>query len=100
MERSSTVLEIDERKIIQAFDYSRKLLISGELPQLHQLVNMYVDEVVVYPDSVSVKMNIINGIQANSGNEELDKLGNIDKEAFSVIEDAHRSEVIKNRPDK
>lgn len=27
-------------------------------------------------------------------------LGNIDKEAFSVTEDAHRSEVIKNRPNK
>lgn len=100
MERSSTVLEIDESKIIRAFDYSRKLLISGELPQLHQPVNMYVDEVIVYPDSVSVRINIINEIQANSGNEELDMLGNIDKEAFSVTEDAHRSEVIKNRPNK
>lgn len=100
MERSSTVLEIDESKIIRAFNYSRKLLISGELPQLHQPVNMYVDEVIVYPDSVSVRINIINGIQANSGNKELDMLGNIDKEAFSVTEDAHRSEVIKNRPNK
>lgn len=94
-QRRSTTLEIDESEIIKAFDYSRQLLISGELPQLHQLVNLYIDEVTVYPDSVSVKLNMINGIQANSNSEELEKLGNIDKEAFSITEDADRKKVIK-----
>ena len=46
-------------------------------------------------DSVSVKLNMINGIQANSNSEELEKLGNIDKEAFSITEDADRKKVIK-----
>lgn len=94
-QRRSTTLEIDERELIKAFDYSRQLLLSGELPQLHQLVNLYIDEVTVYPDSVSVKLNMINGIQANSSSEELEKLGNIDKEAFSITEDADRKKVIR-----
>lgn len=77
------------------FRTGRQLLISGELPQLHQLVNLYIDELTVYPDSVSVKLNMINGIQVNSDSEELEKLGNIDKEAFSITEDADRKKVIK-----
>ena len=50
----------------------------------------------VYPYSVSVKLNMINGIQANSNSEELEKLGNIDKEAFSITEDADRKKQSNN----
>lgn len=82
-QRRSTTFEIDESEMIKAFDYGRQLLISGELPQLHQLVNLYIDEVTVYPDFISVKLNMINGIQANSNSEELERLWNIDKEASS-----------------
>lgn len=91
--RKSTELNIDTEQIIRAFNYSRELLLSGKLPKLKQLINLYVERVDIYPDSVSVTLNIIGGIQAKSDNEELSKLDQIHADSLKICDQISRKEI-------
>ena len=57
--RQSTELNIDTEQIIRAFNYSKELLLSDKLPMLKQLINLYVERVDIYPDSVNVSSVLI-----------------------------------------
>ena len=54
LERRSARVDIDEEQIKRAFDYGRELLLSGKIPRLRQLIELYVERVEILPDSVSV----------------------------------------------
>ncbi len=74
LERESAKVDVDEALIIRAFEYGKQLMESGEIPNLRQLINLYVDRIDVFPDSISVSFNLLRGLQAKEGGEVLDKL--------------------------
>lgn len=93
LERKSTELEIDERQIIRAFNYGKELLLSGKLPKLKQLINLYVEGIYIYPNSVSVVLNVLNSIQANSDDEQLSQIGKSYSEALIIKENISRKDI-------
>lgn len=94
LERKSAKVDISESQIERAFDYGRELLQSGQIPHLRQLVELYVDRVDIYPDSVSVTLNVLRGIKANENGKELDKLNRTNPDAFRIKRQADRNEVM------
>ncbi len=94
LERKSAVIDIEAEQIERAFDYGRELLISGKLPHLKQLIELYVERIDIYPESVSVTLNILRGLQANESGKALDKLNRTYPKALSITETVNRSEVV------
>lgn len=94
--RQSTELDIDTEQIIRAFNHSKELLLSGKLPKLKQLINLYVERVDIYPDSVNVTLNVIGGIQAGADTEELSKLDSIPADSLKIQDSISRKEIIKD----
>lgn len=94
MKRKSTELDIDEKQIIRAFNYGRQLLLSGKLPKLKQLINLYVEGIYIYSDSVNVVLNVLNSIQANADDEQLSKLNKSYSDALKIEESISREDII------
>ena len=94
LERKTSKVDIDEEQISRAFDYGRELLLSGKIPRLRQLIELYVERVEILPDSVSVTLNILRGLQANENGCALDKLNRTNHEALRSTRQADRDEVI------
>jgi site-specific DNA recombinase len=53
--------KIDEEEIVAAYRRAKELYESRELPELRQIINLYLDEVIVYPEYVEIRMNNIPG---------------------------------------
>ena len=94
--RQSTELDIDTEQVIRAFNHSKELLLSGKLPKLKQLINLYVERVDIYPDSVNVTLNVIGGIQAKADNADLSKLESIDTSSLKIKNNIPRKEIFKD----
>ena len=56
-ERSAEESELDEDAILAAFRQAQKMFHNGTLPQMEQIINLYLDRVVVFPDYVEVHLN-------------------------------------------
>lgn len=94
LERQSTVVDIDEDLIIRAFEYGKELLESGEIPNLRQLINLYVERIVIYTDRIDVSFNLLRGLQVQENGANLDKLNRTSPEALVLTESASRNDII------
>ena len=56
-ERSTEESELDEEGILAAFRQAQKMFHNGTLPQMEQIINLYLDRVVVFPDYVEIHLN-------------------------------------------
>lgn len=56
-ERSAEESELDEDAILAAFRQAQKMFHNGTLPQMEQIINLYLDRVVVFPDYVEIHLN-------------------------------------------
>ena len=56
-ERSTEESELDEEGILTAFRQAQKMFHKGTLPQMEQIINLYLDRVVVFPDYVEIHLN-------------------------------------------
>ena len=56
-ERSAEESELDEDAIFAAFRQAQKMFHNGTLPQMEQIINLYLDRVVVFPDYVEIHLN-------------------------------------------
>ena len=56
-ERSAEESELDEDAILTAFRQAQKMFHNGTLPQMEQIINLYLDKVLVYPDYVEIHLN-------------------------------------------
>ena len=56
-ERSTEESELDEEGILTAFRQAQKMFHNGTLPQMGQIINLYLDRVVVFPDYVEIHLN-------------------------------------------
>lgn len=60
-EASLVARKLDEEEIVAAYRRARELYDSRELPELRQLINLYLDQVIVYPEYVEIHINSIPG---------------------------------------
>ena len=56
-ERDTKENDLDEEAIRAAFRQTQKMFHSGTLPQMEQIINLYLDKVLVYPDYVEIHLN-------------------------------------------
>ena len=56
-ERGTKEDDLDEEAIRAAFRQAQKMFHSGTLPQMEQIINLYLDKVLVYPDYVEIHLN-------------------------------------------
>ena len=56
-ERDTKENELNEEAIRAAFRQAQKMFHSRTLPQLEQIINLYLDKVLVYPDYVEIHLN-------------------------------------------
>ena len=56
-ERGTKEDDLDEEAIRAAFRQTQKMFHSGTLPQMEQIINLYLDKVLVYPDYVEIHLN-------------------------------------------
>ena len=56
-ERGTKENDLDEDAIRAAFRQAQKMFHSGTLPQMEQIINLYLDKVLVYPDYVEIHLN-------------------------------------------
>ena len=56
-ERGTKEDDLDEEAIRVAFRQAQKMFHSGTLPQMEQIINLYLDKVLVYPDYVEIHLN-------------------------------------------
>ena len=56
-ERNAEQNKLDEGEIRAAFLQAQQMFRSGELPQIEQILNLYLDRVIVYPEYVEIHIN-------------------------------------------
>ena len=59
MESNDEFLKFSEENIKKEFHKAQLLFRSGELPQLRQLLNLYLDRIIIHPDYVEIFINNI-----------------------------------------
>lgn len=76
-ERSSGIVSVPEEKLKEAFDNARSLFLQGRLPQIRQLIALYVQKVIIYKEQVEVVINLLNylGENESSHHSQLNECG-------------------------
>lgn len=64
------------------------------VPKLKQLINLYVEGIYIYPDSVNVVLNVLNSIQANADDDSLSRLDKTYSDALKIEESISREDII------
>lgn len=71
-------MQLDADAIQRAFLQAQQLFAARELPQIKQLINLYVDRIVVFPEHVEILLNNIpNNLLPPSVSEDVPMLGDI-----------------------
>ena len=118
-ERSTEESELDEDAILAAFRQAQKMFHNGTLPQMEQIINLYLDRVVVFPDYVEIHLNNVptNLLNPSEAKDEpaLDGLhtfyiekmsdnilpkyqtGKIGQYGYDILVKVHRKEEKKNK---
>ena len=95
MNRQSTELHVDNEQLIRVFNHSRELLMSGKLPKLKKLINLYVERIDIYPDVVNVTLNIMGSMLSQSDNSVLAELSRISPDGLEINDSVSRDNIKK-----
>ena len=95
MNRQSTEPHVDNEQLIRVFNHSRELLMSGKLPKLKKLINLYVERIDIYPDVVNVTLNIMGSMLSQSDNSALAELGRISPDGLEINDSVSRADIKK-----
>lgn len=95
MNRQSTELHVDNEQLIRVFNHSSELLMSGKLPKLKKLINLYVERIDIYPDVVNVTLNNMGSLLSQSGNRELAELSRINPKGLEINDSVPRADIKK-----
>lgn len=68
-------IEVDKSVIVKAFYQAKEMLINGQLPETKQLINLYVDRVVVCKDCVKVSINTFELVISAATNKNIRENG-------------------------
>lgn len=95
MNRQSTELRVDNEQLVRVFNHGRELLLSGKLPKLKKLINLYVERIDIYPDVVNVTLNIMGSMLSQSDNRGLSDLSKISSEGLEINDSVSREHIRK-----
>ncbi len=59
LEQSCGYKFIDRKKVIDAYRKAQQMFIAGTLPQRKQLINLYVNKVIVFNEYVRIELNLV-----------------------------------------
>ena len=93
--RQSTELHVDNEQLIRVFNHSRELLMSGKLPKLKKLINLYVERIDIYPDVVNVTLNITGSMLSQSDNSGMAELSRISPDGLEINDSISREHIRK-----
>ena len=93
--RQSTELHVDNEQLIRVFNHSRELLMSGKLPKLKKLINLYVERIDIYPDVVNVTLNITGSMLSQSDNRGMAELSRISPDGLEINDSISREHIRK-----
>ena len=76
--RNETKNDLDEGAILEAFRKAQQMFHSRELPQMEQIINLYLDRVIVYPEYVEIHLNSVpNNLISSSQPKDEPALGGL-----------------------
>ncbi len=73
-EHSAGVISVPEEKLRAAFQNARQLFLQGTLPQIRQLIALYVQKVIVHKERVEVIINLLNFCSENESSHPQNQL--------------------------
>ena len=86
-------IEKNREDIAEAFERGREMLLSGNIPHLRQLIQLYVSRIEVYPDHISATLNYLPALRAVGADEAVGNYGAAAQNALEVREDIGREEL-------
>lgn len=69
------------------------MLLSGTIPHLRQLIQLYVSRIEVYPDHISATQNYLPALRAVGSDEAVGNYSEAAQDALEVREDIGREEL-------
>ena len=68
---------------------------SGKLPKLKKLINLYVERIDIYPDVVNVTLNITGSMLSQSDNRGMAELSRISPDGLEINDSISREHIRK-----
>jgi len=93
IESRRVTIETNREDIAEAFERGREMLLSGTIPHLRQLIQLYVSRIDVYPDHISATLNYLPALRAVGSDEAVGNYGAAAQNALEVREDIGREEL-------
>ena len=95
IESRRVTIETNREDIAEAFGRGREMLLSGTIPHLRQLIQLYVSRIEVYPDHISATLNYLPALRAVGSDEAVGNYGAAAQNALEVRENIWREELNK-----
>ena len=96
IEARQVTIETNRDDIIEAFRRGREMLLSGTIPHLRQLIQLYVSRIDVYPDHITATLNYMPALMAAGSDESIGKYAEVYEGALEVRDKVGREELNEN----
>lgn len=93
IESRRVTIETNREYISEAFGRGREMLLSGTIPHLRQLIQLYVSRIEVYPDHISATLNYLPALRAVGSDETVGNYGKAAQNALEVLENIGRDKL-------
>ena len=95
IESRRVTIETNREDISEAFERGREMLLSGTIPHLRQLIQLYVSRIEVYPDHISATLNYLPALRAVGADEAVGNYGAAAQNSLEIRENIGREELNK-----
>lgn len=96
IEARQVTIETNRDDIIEAFRRGREMLLSGTIPHLRQLIQLYVSRIDVYPDHITATLNYLPALMAVGSDESIGKYAEAYEGALEVKDEVGRGVLNEN----
>lgn len=96
IEARQVTIETNRDDIIEAFRRGREMLLSGTIPHLRQLIQLYVSRIEVYPDHITATLNYLPALKAVGSDESIGKYTEAYEGALEVRDEVGRGALNAN----
>ena len=95
IESRRVTIETNREDIAEAFGRGREMLLSGTIPHLRQLIQLYVSRIDVYPDHISATLNYLPALRAVGSDEAVGNYGAAAQNSLEIRENIGLEELNK-----
>ena len=93
IESRRVTIETNREDIAEAFERGREMLLSGIIPHLRQLIQLYVSRIEVYPDHITATLNYLPALRAVGSDEAVGNYGAAAQNSLEIRENIGREEL-------